>query len=119
MWQSVGRFPYLPVGSLLTCDHYSADSAGEVSTTILLPKAVKGLRELERSLSVELLQRYAKSASGTLMKVLIPRLTMTYGVNLEKVLERMGMGAAFDANRADFDESRTYAVGATGGLRAV
>jgi serpin B len=68
---------------------------------VLLPKAVDGLSDLEKRLSVETLKTWISGAKMKMVDVSLPKFKMTSGFRLEKVLASMGMAQAFSGD-ADF-----------------
>jgi serpin B len=74
----------------------------ELSMLVLLPKKVDGLKELERVLTKENLAKWTADMSEIEVKVYLPRFKITSRFRLDRSLEAMGMGDAFDAAKADF-----------------
>jgi serpin B len=79
---------------------------GDLSMTIVLPRAVDGLRALEESMPPSL---RPGPPSRTVVKrrwrkviVYLPRFTFTCEFSLARTLSAMGMPLAFDDERADF-----------------
>lgn len=70
-------------------------TGGALSMVILLPSKPNGLRELEKKLSPESLDAWARSLSPEKVDVAVPRFTLTRAVELSAVLSAMGMPSAF------------------------
>jgi len=76
--------------------------AGEISMLVLLPKKIDGLKETEASLSVENLRQWRDQLKPREVAVHLPKFTMTLGVPLKEVLEKMGTVEAFKPGAANF-----------------
>jgi serpin B len=72
------------------------------SMLVLLPKRVEGLSSLERALSAATLAEWRRKMKRVEVDVTLPRFTATQYFDLNRSLQRMGIVAAFDPNRADF-----------------
>jgi serpin B len=75
---------------------------GELSMVVLLPKAIDGLAQLEKSLTSENLQQWTKGLRRQKVVVYLPRFTMSSQFGLKETLQAMGMTLAFDDRKADF-----------------
>jgi serpin B len=75
---------------------------GELSSVVILPDAVDGLPALEASLTAEDLGRWLGQLRRRKVQVYLPRFKVTSQFSLGGVLAEMGMGLAFDKDRADF-----------------
>jgi serpin B len=75
---------------------------GEVSMLVLLPKKLDGVKETEASLSVENLRQWKGEMLLREVAVHLPKFTITLGVPLKEVLEKMGMVEAFKPEAANF-----------------
>lgn len=77
---------------------------GEMSMTVFLPKEESNLIELEEKLASEdwsSLRKNFEEREGT---VVFPKFKLEYEMTLNEVLENMGMGLAFDSEKADFSK---------------
>jgi len=100
MMRQTGRFGYaehpgLKVLELPYVRH-------ELSMVILLPTAPDGLPELEQDLDAEHVDRWLGQVRSERVNVAMPRFTMTSRFRLDKVLQELGMSAAFRPVEADF-----------------
>lgn len=68
---------------------------------ILLPKAVDGLRAVERSIQPDTLSNWFKTLSIHRVETTIPKFRAEWSFSLREMLSRMGMADAF-SDRADF-----------------
>lgn len=76
---------------------------GEMSLLVLLPKRKNGLENLEKRLSVQMLQSCASQMVSRRVRVFLPRFKISWGtVNLCDHLTTMGMHLAFHRYKADF-----------------
>lgn len=76
-------------------------AGGDLSMVILLPKATKGLRELEESLTAKKLSDWAHALRPRRVSVSLPRFKIEGAFSLGKTLADMGMPTAFKGE-ADF-----------------
>jgi serpin B len=79
---------------------------------VLLPKTVKGLPDLEKSLTVENLTGWLGNLSSRNVQVSLPKFRAESGFSLGKTLSAMGMPTSF-TNQADFsgiDPKRGLAI---------
>jgi serpin B len=72
-----------------------------VSMVILLPKQRNGLAKLEQSLNPQALEDWLAYIRPMKIEVFIPKFKINAGIELSKVLSKMGMSDAF-MNKADF-----------------
>ena len=77
---------------------------GTMSMLVMLPDRVDGIAALEESLTIERLDAIVKSLSPTRVFVALPRFEVdpSSALALGETLRSMGMGRAFDPERADF-----------------
>jgi serpin B len=76
---------------------------GDLSLLVLLPERKNGLEDLEKELSVRMLQVCASEMVTRRVRVFLPRFKITWGaVNLRDHLNTLGMHLAFDRDKADF-----------------
>jgi serpin B len=76
---------------------------GDLSLLVLLPKRKNGLEDLEKRLSVQMLQVCASQMVTRRVRVSLPRFKITWGtVNLRDHLTTLGMHLAFNRHKADF-----------------
>lgn len=74
----------------------------ELSMVVLLPRKTDGLPELEKSLSLDLVQSILAKLKTQKVITYIPRFKMTAGFELGSTLKAMGMKRAFSPDDADF-----------------
>ena len=99
MMHMTDRFGYFDAGSFQILDMpYKGE---RLSMTILLPKEVEGLAELEDRISVERLREWFANLSKQKVIVTVPRFTITWEARLDKDLAEMGMPLPF-TDAADF-----------------
>ncbi|MCP4638824.1 MAG: serpin family protein [bacterium] len=100
MWQA-GKYQYTEtdLAQTLAMPYEGKD----LSMVILLPKAVDGLRDLERALTGESLASWTRDMALTDVKIWLPRFQTTCEFNLSDVLKNMGMVSAFGPG-ADFSK---------------
>jgi len=88
---------------------------GELSMLVLLPKRIEGLKQLERSLTAEILRDWRAHLTQRKVKVFVPRFKTTFRIELKEILGSMGMVEAFQwpgANFAGLDgDSRWFYIG--------
>jgi serine protease inhibitor len=115
---------YLPDGSEINCMMmevrgyflYFKNSAfqlidlpygdGNYSMTILLPKAGKDIDSLIAELTPEKWTEWINNLSGDSLDLYFPKFTLEYKIKekLKEVLKELGMGIAFDQQKADFSK---------------
>src|ERR1041384_7778540 len=76
--------------------------AGRASLYIFLPGASSNLAEFQRNLTAANWDAWMKQFAETEGSIAVPRFRVEYEVGLNDALKALGMGVAFDANRADF-----------------
>ena len=74
----------------------------KLSMLIVLPRTISGLPYIETMLTDSKINSWDRFFVKTSVKVYMPRFTMTFQIDLKKVLLAMGMTDAFDMNRANF-----------------
>lgn len=75
---------------------------GRASLYVFLPAASSTLDAFQRSLTAANWETWMKQFAQTEGSIALPRFRVEYEVGLNDALKSMGMGIAFDANRADF-----------------
>jgi len=70
---------------------------------VFLPAKTSSLREFCRKLTAETWERWMRRFATVDGDIRIPRFKLAYGSSLNRVLQKLGMGIAFDPNRAEFD----------------
>ncbi len=76
---------------------------GDLSMLVLLPDRQDGLRDLERTLSTQMLNQCVARTRQTKIKLFLPRFKVSWGpVDLRDPLTTLGMPLAFDRSQADF-----------------
>lgn len=76
--------------------------AGRVGMYIFLPAKGVSLDSFQKSLTAANWDGWMKQFAETEGEVVLPRFKVEYEVALDEVLKTMGMGIAFDPDRADF-----------------
>jgi serpin B len=79
----------------------------DVSMVLVVPKAVDGLAQIEKSLVGQTLQQWQSSLRPQLVALTMPKFTTTCQFRLAEVLSAMGMPEAFVPMRADFSAMAT------------
>jgi len=75
---------------------------GRVSMYIFLPAQRAGLDALQRSLTAANWDTWMKEFAETQGEIALPRFKVEYEIELNDALKALGIGIAFDPNRADF-----------------
>jgi serpin B len=76
---------------------------GDVSMVVLLPPDTPtGLADLEATLNENALARWLAAEDATTAEVYLPHFKLESAFNLRRELELLGMGSAFQEDRADF-----------------
>ena len=75
---------------------------GRASMYIFLPAAGSSLDEFQKNLTAYNWDAWMKQFAQTEGSIAVPRFKVEYEVGLNDALKALGMGVAFDANRADF-----------------
>ncbi len=100
MYQS-GEFRYSTRDGLQILELPYGD--GSLSMTILLPKEIEGLQELETKLTLRNLQQWLASVEPIdTVQVFLPKFRTSSQFSLDETLQQMGMRSAFDVVDADF-----------------
>ena len=73
-----------------------------LSMIVLLPNEKDGLPQLEKQLTAANLERWTSGLRKQKVKVFLPKFKMTSQFSLSKTLVGMGMGDAFNPNKANF-----------------
>jgi len=73
-----------------------------LSMVILLPKADSSLAELQRNLTPENWQRWMQQMRSREGSIQLPKFKQEFSIGLNDTLKSLGMGVAFDRNRAEF-----------------
>jgi len=88
---------------------------GDLAMDILLPRAVDGLGDLEKSLTLDSLRQWLSELNEYEVVVWLPRFTLTREIDLKQALSTMGMPLAFLSKKADLsgmDGSRDLFIAA-------
>jgi len=75
---------------------------GRVSMYIFLPAKGKSLVEFQKGLTAANWDAWMKELAETKGEIALPRFRLEYEIELNEALRTLGMGVAFDADRADF-----------------
>lgn len=102
MWQR-HRFRHARIGPLAALELPYVGRA--FSLLLLLPDEPDGLAALERSLSVDTLERLALALAVGEVEVFLPRFRVESSLELAGPLSDLGMGDAFTRGRADFSRA--------------
>ncbi len=108
MMMTSGRYPYQEAPEFQAVRLPYGD--GELSMIVFLPAAGSGLDAFCETLSAESWTTWMDRFRPRRGTVFLPRFEISYGAELEKALSALGMGIAFDRNRADFGEMCTARV---------
>lgn len=76
--------------------------AGRVSMYIFLPAQNVSLGAFQKSLNATNFDAWMKKFAETKGEITVPRFRVEYEIGLNQVLKTLGMGIAFDPDRADF-----------------
>lgn len=107
MMNQSAEFPYLATEAFQAVDLPYGDGAFRM--TILLPRPGHDLDSLIESLDPETWDRWMQDFEADTVILQLPRFSLTFDIELKDILSGMGMGIAFDPNRADF--TRMYRPG--------
>ncbi len=100
MMRQDGSFGYAEYSGLQVLElPYSGNF---LSMIVLLPKRIDGIRDLQNALTMENLNKWTDKTEKEEVLVMLPRLKLTYTVDLARALTNLGMPAAFDQFKADF-----------------
>ncbi len=75
---------------------------GRISMVIILPDEGVSLKDLRQSINLENWKTWMNSLSETEGEIGLPKFKVEYEAKMEKALENLGMGVAFDAEKANF-----------------
>jgi serpin B len=75
--------------------------ANQLSLVVLLPKKVDGLRDLEKNITVENLEKWHAQAKNYQVNITLPKFKTTAEFELSDTLTKMGMPLAF-SDKGDF-----------------
>jgi serpin B len=95
----MGKFAYMETNDIQVLDLPYVNK--DLSMIVLLPKKSDGVKELEKTLTIENFNSWHAKLQKQEVIVLFPRFKMTSEFELSKVLGEMGMPDAFSGN-ADF-----------------
>lgn len=76
--------------------------AGRLRMYVFLPDAGSDLNTFRRGLSAQAWRNWLRRFASAQGKLALPRFTLEFGAALNGTLAALGMGLAFDPNRADF-----------------
>jgi serpin B len=91
-------------------------AGGDYSLVIVLPQAKDGLGKLEKKLAAADLQAWIDGASETLVDLQLPRFTLAHSVDLEPVLDRLGLEDLFKPRRANLSGISEVKLALSGAL---
>jgi serine protease inhibitor len=81
------------------------------SVTIAMPEEPAGIGALVASLDSQTWERWIDGLEGTAVVVRLPKFTLEYELDMNDVLDALGMGIAFDPGNADFTKIYNGAAG--------
>ena len=100
MMSQTGRYPYFKG------DNFQAVSLPygnkRVSMYVFLPEKGTGLEEFLKGMDGPAWDRWMSQFKETKGDIVLPRFKLEYEITLNDALKSLGMGLAFDADRADF-----------------
>jgi serpin B len=76
-------------------------ASGQFSMVIVLPTTSSSLAQFQRGLTAASWQQLVGTLSPHYGRIVLPRFTVDYSASLNQALSALGMGIAFDPNRAD------------------
>lgn len=79
---------------------------GRIAMFVFLPREKSNVREFQRSLDVPAWERCLSRFATARVFLRMPRFTVEYFATLNRALQNLGMGIAFDSKRARFDKIR-------------
>ncbi len=103
-------FPYVENDSFqaISLPYKSSDApatrgmpASDLSMVVILPKKADGLADVEKTITVENLDKWLPSLRRQSVRLFLPRFTMTTAAELSGPLKSLGMTDAF-SSKADF-----------------
>lgn len=74
----------------------------QVSMLVVVPDTQERMADLERSLSVAVMDQWLGAVEPTEVRVFLPKFTMTQHLALSKILQALGMVVPFDDKAANF-----------------
>jgi serpin B len=77
-------------------------AGNRLSLVVFLPRKPDGLLEMEKSFTLETVERGMQNVRSTEVDLYLPRFEVTYETDLTPLLKTMGMKRAFDPSQADF-----------------
>jgi serpin B len=101
MMSEDASWPVLQAADADVVELLYADSA--FSMVVVAPAAGKTLDDVVASLSADRWQQWLNGLRPGRIILTMPKFRFDFGQRLDPALKAMGMGIAFDANRADFD----------------
>jgi serpin B len=101
MMHRAGKYPYFRGENFQAVQ--MAYSQGQLSMVIVLPNSDVPLRQFVASLANTDVAKWRAALRPSEGAIALPRFSAAYGVSLGPVLQRLGMGVAFDRQRANFD----------------
>lgn len=75
---------------------------GRLAMIAVRPQAGQTARELAQSMTEDDIANYLGSTKDTYMNLHLPKFTVEYSLNMNKMLQQMGLTDAFDEEKADF-----------------
>ncbi len=96
-----GRYPYLETAEFQAISLPYGNNA-RLSMLVFLPKPNQTLAAFEQRLTPENWQQWTEQLRSRLGSITLPRFKQQYSTELKTALSALGMGIAFDANRATF-----------------
>jgi serine protease inhibitor len=101
MMERKAVFPYLETETFQSVDLPYGN--GQFSMTVFLPKSGRSIESLAASLSGANWNLWKAQYSNRDLTIQFPKFKVEFGIKLNDALTALGMGAAFDPARADFD----------------
>jgi serpin B len=95
------HFPYYE-DSIVQAVELPYGKEGRFSMVIVLPRDYSGLPALIENLTLEKWNLWLKNMVESQGTVMLPRFSFECTLDLDSTLSKLGMGIAFDENRADF-----------------
>jgi serine protease inhibitor len=100
MMRQTGKYQYLEEKGFQAVSLPYGD--GRVSMYVFLPAKDSSLAEFERGLAAKNWEEWMNDFAKTEGEIVLPRFKVEYEIELNDALKALGMGVAFDPNRADF-----------------
>ncbi len=98
-----GRYPYLETAEFQAISLPYGNNA-RLSMLVFLPKPNQTLAAFEQRLTPENWQQWTEQLRPRQGSITLPRFKQQYSTELKTALSALGMGIAFDANRATFGQ---------------